>query len=36
MKKMWDKIGWVLMTIVGSAIFGARHYPEIKNEKQEG
>ena len=23
MKKMWDKIGWVLMTIVGSAIFGA-------------
>lgn len=23
MKKQWDKIGWVLMTIVGSAIFGA-------------
>jgi uncharacterized membrane-anchored protein YitT (DUF2179 family) len=23
MKKMWDKIGWVIMTVVGSAIFGA-------------
>ena len=23
MKKIWDKIGWVLMTVVGSAIFGA-------------
>ena len=23
MKKLWDKIGWLLMTIVGSAIFGA-------------
>ena len=23
MKKIWDKIGWVLLTIVGSAIFGA-------------
>lgn len=23
MKKLWDKIGWVLMTIVGSFIFGA-------------
>ena len=23
MKKLWDKIGWVLLTIVGSAIFGA-------------
>ena len=23
MRKMWDKIGWVIMTIVGSAIFGA-------------
>lgn len=23
MKKLWDKIGWVVMTIVGSVIFGA-------------
>ena len=23
MKKLWDKIGWVIMTVVGSAIFGA-------------
>ena len=23
MKKIWDKIGWVLMTVVGRAIFGA-------------
>jgi uncharacterized membrane-anchored protein YitT (DUF2179 family) len=23
MKKLWDKIGWLLMTVAGSAIFGA-------------
>ena len=23
MKKLWDKIGWLMMTIIGSAIFGA-------------
>ena len=23
MKKLWDKIGWILLTVVGSAIFGA-------------
>lgn len=23
MKKLWEKIGWLLMTVVGSAIFGA-------------
>lgn len=25
MKKLWDKIGWVITTIVGSAIFGASY-----------
>ena len=23
MKKLWNKIGWVVLTMVGSAIFGA-------------
>lgn len=23
MKKAWDKIGWIIMTVIGSAIFGA-------------
>ena len=25
MKKLWDKIGWIVMTVVGSAIFGASY-----------
>ena len=25
MKKLWDKIGWVVMTVVGSVIFGASY-----------
>ena len=23
MKKLWDKVGWILLTVIGSAIFGA-------------